>query len=666
MTRMLLWWIAIGCTGEIEPEGTPDPESPPPPTSEETDDCGPDDPRRDGEEVPYDGVDNDCDPATPDDDLDGDGFGIAVDCDDADPDVNPGRYEEFYNGVDDDCDEASPDDDVDGDGFLLVDDCNDRNATINPGETEVVYNGRDDDCDATTPDDDLDGDGFTRAEDCDDQLGAVNPGVAEQPGNGIDDDCDPTTPPLGFSTTPATWALPAGGSDGSGEPWDWTFGSNFCNPDEASWATLDMTGDGALDLVSTEQCDTDGIGQDKWRVYPGTASGFSSTPVDFELPLRWDVFGEDAYFEGIADEEICGPGRLSSYTTFDIDGDRLPDLVEYGDCGRGELGGPYWRVYRNTGQTFDTTPIEWALPPRYASGFGNPLRDEEGLSDRGDCFAGSESGAYATFDINGDGRPDLVDMYDCGQTDLGTARWQVYLGTGTGFSATATDWTLPARWPGPNTPWVDVLDSPVCGFGADDRSRYRMYDMNGDGQPDLVETYACATGGVGFDTWTVYLGTTGGFETTPTPWPLPERSQFSSISQWSGVGDWGCGVDRWSDYHVFDLDGDGPVDLVETYACGSRGMGTEHWRIFRGSPSGFATDYLEWALPERWTEPGEPSSWRQLDRDFASCGTVGDQSAYALTDIDGNGRLDLVETYACGELDMGLGSWRVHPAELGE
>ncbi len=37
-----------------------------------------------GPEVPYDGVDNDCDPATPDDDLDGDGFPVAEDCDDQD------------------------------------------------------------------------------------------------------------------------------------------------------------------------------------------------------------------------------------------------------------------------------------------------------------------------------------------------------------------------------------------------------------------------------------------------------------------------------------------------------------------------------------------------------------------------------------------------------
>ena len=48
-------------------------------------------------EVPYNGVDDDCDPATPDSDLDGDqhdGFAAGGDdCDDEDPEVHPGATE---------------------------------------------------------------------------------------------------------------------------------------------------------------------------------------------------------------------------------------------------------------------------------------------------------------------------------------------------------------------------------------------------------------------------------------------------------------------------------------------------------------------------------------------------------------------------------------------
>ncbi|MCA9547760.1 MAG: putative metal-binding motif-containing protein, partial [Myxococcales bacterium] len=48
--------------------------------------------------------DNDCDEATPDDDLDADGYDLAEDCDDADAGESPGLDEEPYDGLDNDCD----------------------------------------------------------------------------------------------------------------------------------------------------------------------------------------------------------------------------------------------------------------------------------------------------------------------------------------------------------------------------------------------------------------------------------------------------------------------------------------------------------------------------------------------------------------------------------
>ena len=56
------------------------------------------------EEIPYDGIDNDCDPTTLDDDLDQDGFVLAEDCDDTNPMINPDAVEIPANGIDEDCD----------------------------------------------------------------------------------------------------------------------------------------------------------------------------------------------------------------------------------------------------------------------------------------------------------------------------------------------------------------------------------------------------------------------------------------------------------------------------------------------------------------------------------------------------------------------------------
>ena len=123
-------------------------------------------------------------------DEDGDGFEASVDCDDNNANVNPDAEEIPYNGLDDDCDEITLDDDLDQDGFVLADDCDDQNDAINLGQEEEVYNGIDDDCDETTLDDDLDQDGFVLADDCDDQNSDIYPGATEIPNNNIDEDCD--------------------------------------------------------------------------------------------------------------------------------------------------------------------------------------------------------------------------------------------------------------------------------------------------------------------------------------------------------------------------------------------------------------------------------------------------------------------------------------------
>ena len=60
--------------------------------------------------------------------IDGDGYTSDVDCDDNNSDINPGQEEEPYNGIDDDCDPETLDDDLDQDGFALADDCDDNNS----------------------------------------------------------------------------------------------------------------------------------------------------------------------------------------------------------------------------------------------------------------------------------------------------------------------------------------------------------------------------------------------------------------------------------------------------------------------------------------------------------------------------------------------------------
>ena len=189
------------------------------------------------EELPNDGIDQDCSGA---DAVDSDGDGHTAgndDCDDDDPDVYPGA-EEQPDGQDNDCDGTvdegtrvfdddddgscegfdldgdSQDDcsdgsepgdcddgdpslnlqDLDGDGWDTCDgDCDDAEPAVNPGAAEVACDSIDDNCDGVLHDDEVDddSDGYTECDgDCNDADAAIHPGATEVACDAIDNDCD--------------------------------------------------------------------------------------------------------------------------------------------------------------------------------------------------------------------------------------------------------------------------------------------------------------------------------------------------------------------------------------------------------------------------------------------------------------------------------------------
>jgi hypothetical protein len=272
-------------------------------------------------EVPYDGVDNDCDGATPDDDLDGDGWGYSEDCDDTDADlnyddadgdgyttcpgeggadcdddtyeVNPGAEEVAYDEVDQDCDGGDLTD-VDGDGYSGAgddpEDCDDGDAAVNPGAEEIPYDEVDQDCDGEDLVD-VDGDGFSGAgdapEDCDDDAYEVNPDAEEIAYDGLDNDC------LDGDLTDVDGDGYDGGEVGGddGVAYD-------CDDDDAALNLDDLDGDG----VTT--CDGDCDDEDSGAL-PG---------------------GEEIPYDGVDND--CDGGDLT-----DVDGDGY-DAIEAGgsDC----------------------------------------------------------------------------------------------------------------------------------------------------------------------------------------------------------------------------------------------------------------------------------------------------------------------------------------------
>jgi hypothetical protein len=141
-------------------------------------------------------------------DKDGDGYIEAVDCDDSNAQVNPSMTEVLYNGLDDDCNPATLDDDLDLDGYKLANDCNDKNSAINPGVADIPYNNIDENCDGFDLAD-VDQDGYcksgyivksralqcpqetgTAGTDCNDNDATIHPKATEIPYDSIDQDCN--------------------------------------------------------------------------------------------------------------------------------------------------------------------------------------------------------------------------------------------------------------------------------------------------------------------------------------------------------------------------------------------------------------------------------------------------------------------------------------------
>ncbi len=238
----------------------------------------------------------------------------SLDCDDASASIHPGA-DEACDGIDNDCDGAIDDDDIDSvltgtttwyldrdgdgygdiahsteacqqpDGYSSTDtDCDDFASSISPAADEVC-DGVDNDCDGAVDDDDvvmdpmtwyadtdLDGYGdpavtmdscystegwLADSSDCDDGDSAVNPG-ADEYCDGIDNDCDGDIDESS-ALDASTWYMDLDGDGFGGGDWS-TMACELPSGYSANSADCD-DGDASVNPSAAELCD-DGIDND--------------------------------------------------------------------------------------------------------------------------------------------------------------------------------------------------------------------------------------------------------------------------------------------------------------------------------------------------------------------------------------------------------------------
>ena len=326
-----------------------------------------------------------------------------------------------------------------------------------------------------------------------------------------------------FSATAIQWNIPIN-TDNSDYRMSWDYHT-----------VIDINGDGKPDFVDTENQATESAydvfmngSQKYWRVYLNTGSGFSATPTQWNIPIVSD----------------SSDYRLSwdYHTVIDMNGDGKPDFVDTENQATESVydvfmngNQKYWKVYLNNGSGFDAVAIQWNIPIS---------------TDNSDYRLSYDY--HTVIDMDGDGKPDFVDtenqatesVYDVFMNG-NQKYWKVYLNTGAGFSATATQWNI-----------------PISSDNSDYRLSYDYHtviDMDGDRKPDFVDTENQATESV-YDVflngsqkyWKVYLNNGSGFAASATQWNIPISSDNSDYR-------------LAYDYHtVIDVNGDFKPDFLDT------------------------------------------------------------------------------------------------------
>ncbi len=390
-----------------------------------------------------------------------------------------------------------------------------------------------------------------------------------------------------------------------------------------SWTTLDLTGDGRVDLVLTSDPATGAVfntnGTRHWNVHAGTATGFSAMATPFSVPTTASI--AQGY-----NTTTSATGTFF-WNTLELNADGRPDLVHTMNA---LVGGPAvsvlgastdgWLVFRANALGFDATTTTFNVPrvTNLSGGIDRTTNDTAGRR-------------WALARLNADTIPDLVitadPMTDAVWTSALIPQWIVCLGTTSGFGAFSSCQRLQV----PDNGVAGGFKSTASTVPAT-RRVWLLADLDGDGRDDLIQTanplaitpttFLNGTTAV-WRVWFNQLGPTALFSTTSTQWVVP-ASTFATPFSATAPNFW----------QLMDLDGDVVKELVQTAdPLTGRPFTTPgnpaSWRVyFATGRTGFSATATSWTIP---VGP-MPEGFRSISG-----------ASWSVLDVTGDGLPDLVQ-----------------------
>ena len=481
-------------------------------------------------------------------------------------------------------------------------------------------------------------------------------GPASDAGNGgpRKSSCEVTS----FAASSSSFALPNLGASGSYRPFNLTANesSSIGDSDFVNYALLDVDGDTIPDLVVTERESDSTVGQSVWKVYKGNGTGFASASTDFALP-NLGATGTYRPFNLTSNESSSiSASDFVSYATLDIDADGKVDLVVTERESDNTVGQSVWKVFKGSGSGFAASSMDFALPSFGATGTYRPFNFTANSSS---SISDSDFINYALVDVDGDTIPDIVVTERETDTTVGQSVWKVYKGFGAGFESSSTDFALPSFGAtGSYRPFSFTANSSSS-ISETDFINYALVSVDGDAVPDLVVTERETDTTVGQSVWKVFKGTGSGYATSATDFALPNLGATSTYRPFNFTANQSSSVSEtdYVNYALVDIDGDATPDLVVTEREADTTVGQSVWKVYKGSGTGYASSSTDFPLPSL----GASGSYRpfNLTANQSSSVSASDYVNYALLDVNGDARLDLVVTEQESNANVGQSTWQV-------